>query len=105
MASVFIDDFVQPSEDWRFGVDFVNRMPSGATIQTVDSVTVADQAGTDVTSTILVESSEQVDASETSASARFHGFTDGMTYKATFVVTLSTGEEREGDLVIPCKES
>jgi len=105
MAFVVIDDFVQTTEDWRFGPDFVDRMPTGSTIQTVDSVTVTDQAGTDVTATILVVASEQVDASQTSASARFTDFTAGNTYKATFIVTLSTGEEREGDLIIPCKES
>jgi len=105
MPFVTIDDAVQPSEDWRFGVDFVNRIPSGVTVQTVDSVTVTDTAGTDVSSTILVAASEQVDASETSASARFHSFTNGMTYKATFKVSLSDGQDREGDLIIPTKES
>jgi len=100
---VTIDDYVQPTDDWRFGPDFFNRVARGVTVQAVDSVTVEDSAGLDVTSTILVGGSEQVDANPTSCSARFHGFVDGETYIATFVATLSTGEKRTGKIKMPCR--
>lgn len=100
---VTIDDDVQPTEDWRFGPDFIHRIAKGVTVQAVDSVTVTDAAGLDVTSTILVSGSEQVDANLTACSARFANFVDGETYIAKFTVTLSTGEKRTGKIEIPCK--
>ena len=105
MAFVTIDDAVQTTERWRFGLDFVDRMPAGIIIASLVSVTVYNQAGENVTDTIMLSNSEQIDEGDTAASAEFYNFVDGQTYKATFVVTLSNGQTREGDLQIPCKNT
>jgi hypothetical protein len=105
MAIVNIDGPVQPKEKWRFGPGFTRRLPAGVTIASVSEVKVyRTDTGADVTDAILVTGSERVDPGARSASAEYQNFEDGVTYKASFLVLLTNGEKREGDLLIPCSD-
>lgn len=106
MTIVLLDCSVTPWEDWRLGLGFAKRMPTDATISTVDSVVVKNATtGADVTSTIFESGSTQIDNINKRVSGRFHAFVDAVTYLIIYKITLSNGEKREGGLRVPCSAS
>jgi hypothetical protein len=87
----------QPTETYTVGVDFADKLPTGASVST-GTVTAIDPAGVDVSGTVLSDTS--VTVSGTKALIRVLAGVHGLAYRLKFVCTLSNGDVREKDLLM-----
>ena len=87
----------QPSETYTIAVEFSGKLPTGATIVS-GTVSATDQAGTDMTSTVLSGTSATI--SGTQALIKVLAGVHGQTYRLRFLVTLSTSDLLEEDVLM-----
>jgi hypothetical protein len=90
----------QPAETYTVAIEYAGKLPSGATIVsgTVAAVRL-DTGATD--NTVLASTTATI--SGTQVRAKVQAGTDGLDYRLTFAVTLSTGDLLEDDLVMKVK--
>lgn len=90
----------QPSEKQTRAMNYTARLPQGAA--TLSSATVAayDDAGTNVSATILVSTTCTLSADSLSALFRVQAGTDGEDYKITVTATLNNTDILEDDVLM-----
>ena len=93
-------DFLkQPSEEFTIALDFSGDLDTGETLSSA-VVTATDSAGTDVTATIVVSDAVSGDT----WAVRVQAGTAGSDYKITVVVTTSTGQVYEHEVMMRVRE-
>lgn len=95
-----VDPPKQPNETLTITVDFVNRLGS-ATISTA-TVTSRNQATGASTTATIVSGSATISTSK--VLQKVHAGTSGDTHILTFSVTLSDGQIKENEVVLPIFE-
>jgi len=87
----------QPSESYAIGIEFAGKLPAGATLAsgTVSAIRL-DTEATD--NAVLASTTATI--SGTQALVKVQAGTAGITYKITFVVTLSNTDILEEDLIL-----
>lgn len=88
----------QPNETYTIAVDFTGKLPTGATIST-GTVFAFDQAGTDVSGTVLDPGSAATIVGN-EARKRVLAGTHGQDYRIRFRVTLSNTDILEEDVLM-----
>ena len=97
-------DIVQPGEIIPISWDFANELSSGeAVVSRV--VTAVNEAGTDVTATII-QSSGIMDGAATNSMVYFivQSLTGDQTYKVTIMATVNATKVLEADIEVPSRE-
>lgn len=87
----------QPAETYTIGVEFLGKLPSGASLSG-GSVNAFDPAGADVSSSVL--SSTNVTIAGTQAQVRVLAGHHGTDYRLRLRVTLSNSDVLEEDVVM-----
>lgn len=87
----------QSSETYTIGVDFTGKLPTGATISS-GTVSAKDQAGTDMTATVLSGTSATIMMNE--ARIKVLAGLHGQNYRIRFLITLSTSDLLEEDVLM-----
>ena len=92
----------QPGESYFIGFDFVNRLPSGATLSsgTVAAIDLEDLS----TQSTIVLASTTATISGTTAKVKVQAGTHDRKYKITFSVTLSSAEVLQEDVVMQVQD-
>ena len=91
----------QPTEEYVFGIEFAGRLPAGAALA-LGTVTARDLSGADVTTQVLT--TQTVTILGTQARAKAVGGIHGQDYRLKFVLTLTTGDILEEDLLMEVRE-
>jgi hypothetical protein len=87
----------QPSEEYVIGVEFAGRLPSGASLS-FGTVHAYDATGTDVTDAVLT--TQTVTITGTQARAKAVAGQHGQDYRLRFLLTLSTTDILEEDVLM-----
>jgi len=87
----------QPSETYTIGIEFAGKLPTGATIVS-GTVSAKDQANIDQTATVLSGTSATILGTE--ALIKVLAGTHGQNYRIKFLVTLSTSDLLEEDVLM-----
>lgn len=87
----------QPSESWTFAVEFVGKLPAGASLAsgTVSAIRL-DTGATD--NSVLASTTATIVG--TQARVKVQAGTTGVEYKLTFLVTLSNSDLLEEDVIM-----
>lgn len=87
----------QPAENWTIAVEFVGKLPSGATLQsgTVSAIRL-DTMATD--NSVLASTTATIVG--TQARVKVQAGLTGIDYKLTFLLTLSNADVLEEDLLM-----
>ncbi len=92
----------QPNENYPIAVEYVDQLPFGATIlsSTLSAVVYNEETETEGASTPSVLQSTSGTPVGTQVRARVQAGTTGVTYKISFVTTLSDGSVLEDDIIM-----
>lgn len=97
-------DIIQPGEIIPISWDFANELSAGEEV-IGRTVTAVNEAGTDVTSTII-QSSGIIDGTSTNSKVYFivQDLTGDQTYKVTIMASVNATKVLEADIEIPSRE-
>jgi hypothetical protein len=87
----------QPSETYTIAVEFSGKLPTGASLSTGTVSAVRTDTGATDNSVLA---SQTLTISGTQAKVRVLGGLAGVSYKLTFLLTLSTGEILDEDVTM-----
>lgn len=92
----------QPSERYKIAIEWSNKLPSGASLDSGSVSAVDTTDDSDATSVVLASSTAEISGTQSRAIVR--AGTDGTTYKITFLVTLDDGSILEEDVNMRVEE-
>lgn len=93
--------YKQPSELYTVAVDFVDRIPAGATLQSATCV-ATDEAGASASGIVL---SGPCTVATTKASQLITGGVNGQRYDLTITALLNNGNQFQDDVALFVREA
>lgn len=87
----------QPAEAYTIGLEFSGKLPTGASLSS-GTVAAYDPTGTDVSGTVLSGTTATITG--TQARIKVLAGTHGIDYRVRFLVTLSTADILEEDVLM-----
>jgi hypothetical protein len=88
----------QPAEQYAFGYDFVDELPTGVDVSSAVLSAIDLESGTDQTATILLSSTATIVG--TQVLGRWRAGIAGRRYKIRVLATLSNGDIFEEDVIL-----
>jgi hypothetical protein len=89
----------QPSETYPIAMEFDGKLPTGSTVASGTISAINALTGADATGIVLASPTATIQGG-TQAVATIQSGTDGVTYKLTFLVTLTPAALLEEDLLM-----